>query len=344
MVMQWLNIMEGTPGASNVSDDASSTVVGFTGTLAERITASIDKITTEYLGAAKPHFVAVGVTMAALAGSYALWEIGKGVVSYWLAGPLRLGANIKKYGLWAVVTGANTGIGRVYCLELAAKGYNIVLVSRNQEKLEVTAREVQDVHHVEARVIQVDFATGRLQDYLHVQAQLQGLDIGVLVNNAGIGPEDPATPFLDNPPDAQSCLDQINVNCASYTMMTRMILPQMVVNRRGIIINISSIAGDDYTPNMAMYSATKAFSNFFSQALAQEYKSKGIIVQSVMPGPVMTKMVQEKDKKGLAIVTPEDFVPPALAQVGLRNATYGHWKHALYMKRRKMGNWFMSLL
>lgn len=343
--MQWLNIMEGTPDAINASTEkAGSSLKMFSGNLAERITASIDKITTEYLGAAKPHFVAVGVTMAALVGSYALWEIGKGVVSYWLAGPLHLGANIKKYGTWAVVTGANTGIGRAYCLELASKGYNIVLVSRNQEKLEVTAAEVHDIHHVETRVIQVDFATGRLEDYLHVQAQLQGLDIGVLVNNAGIGPEDPALPFLDNPPDAQKCLDQINVNCASYTMMTRIILPQMVVNRKGVVINISSVAGDDYTPNMALYSATKSFSNFFSQALAQEYKSKGIIVQSVMPGPVMTKMVMEKHKQGFAIVNPEDFVPPALAQVGLRNVTYGHWKHALFMKRKKVGTWLKSLL
>ena len=100
--MQWLNIMEGTPDAINASTEkAGSSLKMFSGNLAERITASIDKITTEYLGAAKPHFVAVGVTMAALVGSYALWEIGKGVVSYWLAGPLHLGANIKKYGTWA---------------------------------------------------------------------------------------------------------------------------------------------------------------------------------------------------------------------------------------------------
>lgn len=134
MVMQWLNIMEGTPNASNVStDDASSTVMGFTGTLADRITASIDKITTEYLGAAKPHFVAVGVTMAALAGSYALWEVGKGVVSYWLAGPLRLGANIKKYGSWAG-TELSFAEGAVF-----STGFLVVVTEPTRELEECTA-------------------------------------------------------------------------------------------------------------------------------------------------------------------------------------------------------------
>jgi len=333
MVMQWLNILEGTPGADRVGVEA-----------AEPINAAMDRLTTEYLGAGKNTFAILGVGCAAALGSMALWETSKGIVSYWLARPLRLGANLKKYGTWAVVTGANTGIGRVYAMELALKGYNIVLIARSQEKLQVTEKEIQDIHKVETRIILIDMADAKLDNYLHVQAQLQGLDIGILVNDAGIGPSDPMTEFLSNPPDAQGCIDQINVNVSGYVMMTRIVLPGMVQKKKGLIINISSVNGDIAVPKAAVYSGTKGFVTFFSQALHDEYKSKGITVQCVMPGSVLTKMVQTESKDAFLCVMPEDYVPAALAQVGLRHVTYGHWKHALHMKKKKIKIFLESLV
>ncbi|XP_055346655.1 very-long-chain 3-oxoacyl-CoA reductase-like [Paramacrobiotus metropolitanus] len=338
MVMQWLNIFEGTPGALGDSGEAATTSV------LTRVTGTVDRLTTEYLGAAKPYFVAFGVGTAAVMGACATWELSKGLFSYVLAKPLHLGKDLKKFGTWAVVTGANTGIGRVYALELALRGFNIVLVARNEEKLEVTAKEIRDIHGVFTKIVVVDFEDAGLDNYLRVQAQLQGLDIGVLVNNAGLGPEDPMTEFLDNPPDAEKCIAMINVNISGVVMMTRIILPSMVQTKKGCIINISSVNGDIPAPKSALYSGTKAFVDFFSRALTEEYKSKGIIVQCVMPGAVMTKMVQNKDKDSFFCVNPEDFVPSALAQVGLRSQTYGHWKHALHMKRKKVRTWLSSLL
>ncbi|OQV25421.1 putative Very-long-chain 3-oxoacyl-CoA reductase [Hypsibius exemplaris] len=338
MVGQWLNIFAETPGASTVGDGAS------TEGLSSQITATVERLTTEYLGSAKTTFAALGVAAAAVAGSMVVWEVSKGIASYCLAGPLHLGVNLKGYGTWAVVTGANTGIGRVYALELALKGFNIVLVARNQQKLEVTAKEIEDIHKVETKIIVVDLADATLENYLHVQAQLQGLDIGILVNDAAIGPSDPMTEFLSNPPDAQTCIDQINVNVSGYVMMTRIILPSMVVAKKGIIINISSVNGDIATPKAALYSATKGFVAFFSQALRDEYMGKGIIVQCVLPGTVLTKMAQTASKENFLCVMPEEYVSPALAQVGLRSYTYGHWKHGLHMKKKKVLIYLKSLL
>jgi len=338
MVGQWLNIFEGTPGWAASGDSPSAPRVS------DQITSGLDRLTTEYLGASKTGFAIAGLGCAAALGTYAMWETTKGVGSYFLAGPLHLGTNIKKYGSWAVVTGANTGIGRVYALELALKGYNIVLVARNREKLEVTAKEIQDVHRVQTRIIVIDLSDAHVDNYLPVQAQLQGLDIGILVNNAGIGPSDPMVEFLSNPTDAQGCIDQINVNVSGYVMMTRIVLPAMVVKKNGLIINISSVNGDIASPKAALYSATKGFSAFFSQALHDEYKDKGITVQCVMPGPVLTKMVQTSEKEVFTCVKTEDYVPAALAQVGLRSVTYGHWKHALHMKKKKLKIFFQSLL
>jgi len=118
-------------------------------------------------------------------------------------------------------------------------------------------------------------------------------------------------------------------------MMTRLILPGMVTRGRGIIICISSVNGDIPTPKAALYSGTKRFVDFFAVALNEEYRDKGIVVQSVLPGAVDTKMAQEEHRNTFWCVKPEEYVPLAIAQLGVRYRTYGHWKHALQMKLRK---------
>ncbi|OQV23722.1 putative Very-long-chain 3-oxoacyl-CoA reductase-A [Hypsibius exemplaris] len=295
---------------------------------------SVNERVDNYFGSSRSYFAAFGAASLALVGVTAAYQVAKGVTTYCLAAPLALGINIRDYGEWAVVTGANDGIGRIYCLELARRGLNIVLIARDEEKLNVAARDVELTHHVKTKVIVADFANASLDMYNEIQSQLTGHRIGVLVNNVGDGGDEGL--FLENPASTEGCLEMVNTNATSYVMMTRLILPGMVTRGKGIIICISSVNGDVPTPKAALYSGTKRFVDFFAVALNEEYRDKGIVVQSVLPGAVDTKMVQEEHRNSFWCVQPEEFVPLAISQLGVRTRTYGHWKHAVHIKWRKV--------
>ncbi|XP_074075399.1 very-long-chain 3-oxoacyl-CoA reductase-like [Macrotis lagotis] len=237
---------------------------------------------------------------------------------------LGLGISLRKQGAWAVVTGATSGIGRSYAHELARRGLNIVLVSRDLSKLRREAEDIERHHGRETRIIQVDF-TGGLEIYEAVETALEGLDIGVLVNNVGMA----FHTFLKllNFKDAGKCFtDLMNCNMLSVTQMTRIIMPQMLARRRGVIINISSEAGKLPVPYLTLYAATKAFINSFSQALAMEYQFSGITVQTLTPLIVSSNMTQLPAIK-FFVKDSDDFVREALDTVGVSNFTTGCFLH-----------------
>ncbi|XP_045895855.1 hydroxysteroid (20-beta) dehydrogenase 2 isoform X2 [Micropterus dolomieu] len=186
--------------------------------------------------------------------------------------------DLRTYGQWAVVTGATSGIGKAYASELAHRGLDVILISRSDEKLEMVAKEIQDQYGRKTRTIQVDFTDGH-SIYPSIAEALQGLEIGILVNNVGIAYSDHFAYFLEIPDAEQKITEIINCNMLSIPQMTRLVLPGMVERGRGLIINISSEVGIRPQPLLSLYSATKIFVIYFSQCLHAEYKSKGIIVQ-----------------------------------------------------------------
>nr|XP_020454497.1 very-long-chain 3-oxoacyl-CoA reductase-like [Monopterus albus] len=229
--------------------------------------------------------------------------------------------DFRRYGQWAVVTGATSGIGKAYACELAQRGLNIVLVSRSDDKLHRVAKEIEDQYGKKTHIINADFTHGH-SIYPAIAKKLEGLEIGILVNNVGMVYSDHFAYFLEVPDAEEKITQVINCNMMSVTQMTRLILPGMVERGMGLIINISSEVGVRPQPLLSLYSATKIFIIYLSQCLHAEYKSKGITVQCVAPALVSTNMTRSMNVKCL-MKSASGFAREALNTVGHSNYTSG---------------------
>ncbi|NXY49179.1 HSDL1 protein, partial [Ceuthmochares aereus] len=160
---------------------------------------------------------------------------------------------VKQYGKWAVITGSTDGIGKAYAEELAKRGVNIILISRNKEKLEALSKTISETYEVETLFIVADFSKGR-EPYPAIKEALKDREIGILVNNVGIFYSYPDY-FTNLSEDI--LWDMINVNITSANMMTRIVLPGMVEKKRGAIVNVSSASCCQPTPMLTAYGASK---------------------------------------------------------------------------------------
>ncbi|XP_030621489.1 very-long-chain 3-oxoacyl-CoA reductase-B isoform X2 [Chanos chanos] len=230
-----------------------------------------------------------------------------------------------KLGKWAVVTGATDGIGKAYAEELARRGFAIVLISRTQEKLDEVSKAIESKYNVATKTIAADF--GSLDIYPKIESGLAGLEIGILVNNVGVSYSYPEF-FLQVPNLDAFINSMVNINITSVCQMTRLVLPRMVDRSKGVILNIASASGMYPVPLLSLYSSTKAFVDFFSRGLDAEYKSKGIIIQSVLPFFVTTKLSKIR-RATLDTPTPERYVAAELNTVGLQSQTNGYLPHAI---------------
>ncbi|XP_056601308.1 hydroxysteroid (20-beta) dehydrogenase 2 [Triplophysa dalaica] len=235
--------------------------------------------------------------------------------------------DLKAYGQWAVVTGATSGIGRAYAEELAKRGLDLVLISRSEEKLHRVAKDIESQFRRQTCVIQADFTEGH-SIYSAITQQLEGLEIGILVNNVGMNYTGILANFLDVSDPEQRITQVINCNILSVTQMSRLILPGMVERGKGLIINMSSEAASQPQPMLSLYSATKIFVTYFSRCLSAEYRSHGITVQCVAPFVVSTNMTHNVPVNPL-VKSAASFARDALNTVGYTSYTSGCVTHAL---------------
>uniref|UniRef100_A0A8D8XAI5 Hydroxysteroid dehydrogenase-like protein 1 n=1 Tax=Cacopsylla melanoneura TaxID=428564 RepID=A0A8D8XAI5_9HEMI len=196
--------------------------------------------------------------------------------------------NLRKYGTWAVVTGSTDGIGKAYAIELAKRNMDIVLISRNVDKLNRTADEIRKIAPVQIKVIEADFTQG-LQVYNHIEKELADLDIGILVNNVGIAPVHPTFRKLEDTSKEQ-LYNEVLVNNGAPSQMTRIVLPQMKHKKRGMIVFVGSIISVFECPYFTNYSGTKAFISQFANCIHREINHHNIHTQYLLPSITDTNL------------------------------------------------------
>ena len=218
---------------------------------------------------------------------------------------------LEKYGPWAVVTGASSGIGRAFATELAAMGMNLFLVARNERQLEELADSLRN-DGVQARVFAANLESDDELDAFHLVADK--LDVGLLVASAGFGT---SGPFADGNRAAE--LSMIDVNCRALAASTHHF--SRTLKRRepgGGIILLSSIVAFQGNANSANYSATKAYVQSLAEGLHAELKPYQIDVLAVAPGPTNSGFAARANMQMGAALTPDTVARKSLRVLGRR--------------------------
>jgi len=178
-----------------------------------------------------------------------------------------------------LITGASSGIGLELAKCFAADKSNLILVARNTAALETLAAELRRRHAIAVQVITADLSRTESPQRIFDELKGRGAGVDVLVNNAGFGLHGG---FAELPLARQ--LEIIQVNVAALVALTGLFLPGMVQRRRGGILNVASVAGFLPGPNMAVYYASKAFVQSFSEALFEELRGTGVRMTNLCPG------------------------------------------------------------
>ena len=211
-------------------------------------------------------------------------------------------------GSVALITGASSGIGLAFARELGARGHDLILVARREQLLEQAAAEIRakDGRRVEVIAADVSELDGRAR--LAAQVSASGLEVDVLVLSAGFGM---GGPLIEQDPDRVRLM--IRTNFESTVALAHEYTPPMAARRRGSVLIVSSMAGNQPMPNFGVYAATKAAVTSFAQALHEELRARGVTVTALCPGGVATDFASiaemshnERRMPRAFIATPED--------------------------------------
>jgi len=245
---------------------------------------------------------------------------------------LRPAKNLQKYGSWAVVTGATDGIGLGLAKEIAKRKLNVFLIARDSQKLKNVSKELEEKYQVSTQFLDIDFSNFDQNKQERVKQAVNGLDVGILINNVGA-----SYPFPNyfNEIDNDLVESLINLNIESTVRMTRIFLPLMANRRKGAIVNMSSASSIFPAPLLTHYSATKAFVDYFSMGLHYEYKNRGVDIQVQNPLYVTSKLSKIR-RASLTTPDPTTFAKAAIKQIGYEPQISPYWVHALMLW---VGSW-----
>lgn len=242
---------------------------------------------------------------------------------------------------WALITGASSGIGAEFARRLAAHGMHLVLTARRKELLEKLADELHTRHGTKTEIIIGDLTDPAEPQRLCDAISAKGIQIELLINNAGFG-------WVSTVDEAEvSRMKQlVQLNIASVTELTFLLLPAMLLRGHGGIINVSSVAAFQPVAYMPVYAASKAFVLHFSEALWAECRDRGVTVTALCPGTTQTDFFDVANVPGWLkkheFSTPEQVVKSALKALERRKQiAIPGWRNRLIafsvrMARRKM--------
>jgi short-subunit dehydrogenase len=242
-----------------------------------------------------------------------------------------------RFGPWAVVTGASSGIGEAFARQLAVKGIHLVLVARREDRLKKLADELEHLHSVHTRIVPVDLAA---DDFMPVIAgATHDLDISLLVNNAGVLR---AGRFLDH--DLHDELNQLNLNTRAVLVLAHYFGRRLRERQRGGVIFLASTLAFAGVPGASGYAASKAHALTFAEGFAREVAGDGLAVLALCPGPTRTDIWPTGASLTMPM-RPEAVAEFALRKLGRRTTVVpGLLNRLITLSTRFAPRWMNSLI
>ena len=212
----------------------------------------------------------------------------------------------------ALITGATGGLGFELSRKFAKDGYDLLLVGRNEQKLQDAADKLHEEYGVDAQIMLEDLAQAGAADRIAEEVEARGIQVDALVNDAGFGYD---ARFIES--DEQRQRDLVQVNVMTLMELCRKFAPGMAERHSGAILNVASIAGFMAGPFLSTYYASKAFVQTFTQALHAELRLSGVHVTALCPGPVRTPFWDNADA-GKTILAHLTARPQSVARAAWR--------------------------
>ena len=224
----------------------------------------------------------------------------------------------QRYGPWAVITGASSGLGREMAVLLARAGLSLVLVARREGLLLQLAGALSRQHGVEVRTLVADLST--VEGMQRVALETAALDVGLLVAAAGFGS---SGSFLTA--DLAAEAEMLRVNCEAVLRQAQVFAQRFAQRGRGGLVLMGSLAGCQGTPFSASYAASKAYVHTLAEGLHAELRAQGVDVVVSMPGPVHTEFAARAGlRMGMALL-PADVASATLAALGRQGRVFPGW-------------------
>lgn len=218
----------------------------------------------------------------------------------------------------ALITGASAGIGREFAQVFAQQGHDLVLVARSGAKLRALADELAARHGVRCTGIAADLSSAAAARKLFDQVAAKKIEVGVLVNNAGVLHEGP---FTETALDDH--LQLLALNVVGLTALTHLFVGPMIERRSGRILNVSSVSAFQPVPRLASYAASKAYVLSLTEALSVELEGTGVTATALCPGFTDTDMVKKDDGGRMSVPLVPNLSPQEVARDGYRACMQG---------------------
>lgn len=241
-------------------------------------------------------------------------------------------------GWTALVTGASNGLGVDFARELARRGCHLVLVARREPELRAVADELTAAHGVRVDVIAMDLGERGAAQRLHRAVADLGRSVDVLVNNAGFGLYGA---FVDI--DLEREQSMLELDILALVALTKLFARDMVVRKRGCILQVASIGAFQPSPTYATYSAAKAFVLSFGEALAYELRGTGVTCTVVSPGVTRTAFLEVAGQQVNAFQRATMMESPAVAAIGVDAMLRGR-SSVVTGVMNAINTWFASML